>query len=143
VQWLREGDRNTAFFDAKLFARKRTNKDDDSLCFDQVEIKGMAHHFYEDLFTSEPGLAMDPVLDAIPSKVDDRMNEDLCKTYSNEEINDAMFQMGPTKAPGPGGFMSMFYQVHWDLIRTRYVMLFEASCVVLRYMMVFVIWSLF
>jgi hypothetical protein len=124
AQWsgFERGDGNTAFFNAKLFAWKRTNKisalfrEDGSLCADQVEIKGIAHHFYEDLFTSEPGLAMDPVLDAIPSKVDDRMDEDLCKPYSNEEIKVALFQRGPMKASGPDDFLAMFYQVHWDLI---------------------------
>jgi hypothetical protein len=60
---------------------------------------------------------MDPVLGAIPSKVDERMNEDLCKPYSNEEIKVALFQGGPMKALGPDDFLAMFYQVHWDLIQ--------------------------
>jgi hypothetical protein len=34
---------------------------------------------------------MDTVLDAIPARVDNHMNDDLCKAYTNEEIKEALF----------------------------------------------------
>lgn len=129
VDWLREGDRNTEFFQARAAARKRTNRiqrlvrDDGSLCDTQGQIKGLVQQFYEKLFTSEHCDAADVVLDAIPQKITPipqkitpEMNEDLSKPYTNEEIKAALFQMGPTKAPGPDGFPALFYQNHWDFL---------------------------
>jgi hypothetical protein len=76
----------------------------------------MVYNWCEKLFTSEPTTHGDVILEAIPSKVDAQMNIDLCIAYTNEQIKTALFQMGPTKAPGPDGFPAMFYQVHWDLV---------------------------
>lgn len=64
-------------------------------------------------------LPLEAVLNAVPHKVTDEINEQLCKDYTNEEIRSALFQMGPTKAPGPDGFPALFYQnigIYWEKI---------------------------
>jgi hypothetical protein len=47
------------------------------------------------------------------------MNDDLCKPYTDEEIETTLFEMGPTKAPGPDGFLALFYQAHWDFLKAE------------------------
>jgi hypothetical protein len=44
------------------------------------------------------------------------MNEELLKPFTKEEIFYALKQMGPLKAPGPDGFLAMFFQKNWGLL---------------------------
>ena len=43
-------------------------------------------------------------------RVTQDMNDRLCKDFTEEEIGDALFQIGPLKAPGPDGFPARFFQ---------------------------------
>ncbi|CAL5097923.1 unnamed protein product [Urochloa decumbens] len=37
--------------------------------------------------------------------------------FSDQEISDALFQIGPIKAPGPDGFPARFFQRNWELMK--------------------------
>ena len=58
---------------------------------------------------------MEVVLDHVPRKVTNDMNGTLCAPQTSEEVKVALFQMFPTKAPGPDGFPAYFFQKHLDL----------------------------
>jgi hypothetical protein len=45
------------------------------------------------------------------------MNDDLCKEFSEEEISNALFQIGPLKVPGADGFPARFFQRNWATLK--------------------------
>lgn len=44
------------------------------------------------------------------------MNEMLDKEPNALEVREALFNMHPTKAPGPDGFHAIFFQTFWDIV---------------------------
>lgn len=121
IEWLAAGDKNTKFFHLRASIRRKKNmikalaNSLGALVDDLGDLKSMVNDFYQKLYTSEGVHGLDDVLHHVPSKVTAGMNDILCAPYSSEEVKTALFQMFPTKAPGPDGFPAHFYQRHWDI----------------------------
>jgi hypothetical protein len=127
ISWLKEGDRNTRFFHQKVKWRAQRNKikklkDDDGVWKEAPsEMERMASSYFKDIFTRDPSLNADAIIDMTQDKVTVDMNDDLCKDFSDEEISDALFQIGPLKAPGVDGFHARFYQRNWSTIKATVI----------------------
>jgi hypothetical protein len=53
----------------------------------------------------------------VPKKVTEPMGELLDRPFLAEEVERALFQMSPSKAPDPDGFTAGFFQKHWALVK--------------------------
>jgi hypothetical protein len=91
------------------------------LVCEQDEIELMATQFYQGLFTAQEDLNPEMVCSHIPKKVMGAMNEFLDRPFTAEEVERALFQMSPHKAPGPNGFRAGFFQKHWALVKDSVV----------------------
>ena len=120
------------FFHIRASRRRRRNriarlkKPDGQVTENVQEMRDLATSFYRELYTSEGTSNMDAVLNTVPTKVTAAMNSSLLAAFSEKEVKEALFQMFPTKSPGPDGFPAHFFQRHWDLCGT------EVTSIVLR-----------
>lgn len=121
VDWLVDGDKNMSFFQRRASMRRRKNhiknpqKSDGTLTQDPTEMTSLTNEFYNDLFHSEGTPGMENVLNAVPVKVTTEMNMNLMAPFTPDDMKSALFQLYPTKAPGPDGYPTHFFQRNWEL----------------------------
>jgi hypothetical protein len=80
-------------------------------------MKKIASSFFENLFSEDTNVCPNEILNLITPRVTPEVNESLTKEFSDLEIADALFQIGPLKAPGPDGFHARFFQRNWLVLK--------------------------
>lgn len=109
LKWVAHGDQNTKYFHGVATQRKRKNfikgvRDSDGQWQIEEEVlSGVFVDFYTKLFSSSDVTEIDQVLEGVQKVVTDDMTAELQKPYSKEEVDVAIKQMAPSKAPGRMG----------------------------------------
>ncbi|XP_059437076.1 uncharacterized protein LOC132170205 [Corylus avellana] len=117
------GDRNTRYFHACVGAKKRRNHvgmiiDERGQQWDNSDdVEKAFIDYYTGLFTRGAVGDLSPCIQPIGSRVTEAMNLDLLRSFTMEEIDVALFQMSPLKAPGPDGLNACFFQSNWSTLR--------------------------
>ena len=76
----------------------------------------IAVSYFERLYTTSFPSSIVEVTTTIPTRVTSEMNQDLIREFTKEEVEDALKQMHPTKAPRPDGMSAIFFQKYWNIV---------------------------
>lgn len=124
ANWLKLGDQNSSFFHHTVLQRRQFNKilrvqDDNSFWLEsEKDISNHFQNYFKELYTSNGPQQWEEVLDFVDCSVNSEMNDKLLSPVTLQEVKDAVFDLGATKAPGPDGFSGMFYQDQWELVQS-------------------------
>ena len=80
------------------------------------EVAKVASDYFMNIFKAGSCDRMEECLNVVHQRLTTDMLEVLSKPYSREEVRVALFQMGPTKTPGPDGMNALFYQKFWHIV---------------------------
>ncbi|KAJ0017174.1 hypothetical protein Pint_11951 [Pistacia integerrima] len=121
-QWLKDGDRNTKFFHLCANQHRKSNvikqisSDDGRFANKPEEVSNLFQLFFQSLFSSSMPERIEDCIRVVKPVITPKMNSDLVKQISNEEVEKAVFNMNGLGSPGPDGFLAIFYQKHWMII---------------------------
>ncbi|XP_071676904.1 uncharacterized protein [Lolium perenne] len=120
ANWLRNGDRNTAFFHQFASARRQKNqikrlKNGINWVEGTSALKPIILQYFTDLFSSEINEVDPAVLNKVTPRVTSIMNDKLLAPFSADDVKKAAFSIGDLKAPGPDGLHAIFYKRFWSI----------------------------
>ena len=115
-QWIENGDRNTKFFHQVEIGERKFNaihkiKVNDELYVDAASVNNAIVHFYENLYHEDQPSRI--FLNGITfASISLHAARDPEKDFTEDEVWNAISELGNKKAPGPNGFNIAFVQ-HW------------------------------
>lgn len=84
-------------------------------------VQELATDFVKGLYAKDDDVTPHELIVLMPRLVIKDINTELTKLFIADEISDALFQIGPLKAPGPDGFLARFFQRNQAILRADVV----------------------
>jgi len=83
---------------------------------EEDKVAEIAVDYYKALFFALAPTHMTKVLDTVDMVVTNNMRHALLLLYTENEVQVALFQMHPSKSPGPDGMSPYFFQKFWHIV---------------------------
>ncbi|GKA91117.1 RNA-directed DNA polymerase, eukaryota, reverse transcriptase zinc-binding domain protein [Tanacetum coccineum] len=122
IQWLKEWDKNSAYFHNILKARKNKSGIVSICCEDGSRVKGelvsaqFVKHFQNLLGRTSSVSPLRSMGDIVKMKPFEAEALDMIKDVSDKEIKEALFDIDSSKAAKPDGYTSYFFKKAWGII---------------------------
>ena len=128
IFWLIGGDKNMKYFYSRATQRHRQNRisgvldSNGAWVTQQEQLVDNFIGFYQELFTSSNLVMLEVALNSVPTLLTTKMNALLSQDFMEWEVETALKQMAPLKAPRPDGMPPpppppFFYcQNYWNLV---------------------------
>lgn len=119
--WLKDGDRNTKYFQSVANANRRYNCIDklkiaEHVIEDKREIKEEILSYYQHLYTENEPWRPSARFENL-ARISEAESTWLEREFEEEEIFSVIKSCAPDKAPGPDGFTMAFFQHAWEIIK--------------------------
>ena len=130
VKWLREGDNNTKYFHKIASGRKRRNclvsiKDRDKRHVGQVAISQHVINYFKTIFSGQPQWELKVDWTKIFPALSGICFDDLVKPFQEDEVFSAITNMNSSSAPGPDGFLAIFFKRGWPFLKANIMNMFD------------------
>lgn len=115
TDWLKWGDHNTKFYHACANQRRKTNQIlmikivDGSVLESLEEVRIGFIDYFTELFSAGPWVEREACMQFLHRRVSQLMNIELLKVFTRGEVDVALKQMGPLKAPEPDSITTGFF----------------------------------
>ncbi|GJV38022.1 hypothetical protein Tco_1410499 [Tanacetum coccineum] len=121
INWLKEGDSNSAYFHKAVKSRVSRSRIDavtntEGVLFENEQVPDVFVTHYE-AFLGLAGVTHGFVDDNLfHSRLNGQVALDMIREVTRQEVKQAMFSMGDDKSPGPDGYTVAFFKAAWEIV---------------------------